>query len=75
MDVVKQAMWVDKESAEGLKKLEHFLEALTEHQRHLRVSLVFEFQKVGVPGRPWHKAREVAVEGVDEGVIDVEDHI
>lgn len=68
-------MRVYVECAERLKKLEHFLQPLAKHECHLGVALVFEFQQMGVPGRPRHQARKVAIEGVDQGVIYVEDDI
>lgn len=75
VDVAFQAVTVGIKGAEWLKKLEHFLDTLSYNTGHFRAVNVVQLEEVGVSSRTRHYIDKIALEGVDERVVDVEDDI
>ena len=75
LDVALEAVRVHIEGAEGFQELEHFLDALSNHQGHFCAPCIVELQQVSVTLAPWHYGGKPSFKGVNQSVVDIEDDI
>ena len=75
IDVALESMRVNIEGAEGLEKLKHLLNAFANHQRHLSIPKIVELQQVGVSCGSRHEHGKLAIEGIDQRMVDIKDDV